>query len=442
MKKVLLAVAMLAVAVTAGAQNPNQLLSSIEKAKAATENPKKASNPNTWIKYGDALSNAYISLFGDFRVGWNVGEVMMFNTQTPISQEQVQKGGVSFTVEHYELRDLYFNNSTGILDAVVITKPITDYNLLIAARDAYLKAADLDLKGSKTKVLTSKLISMRDRLVECASGSYALGDLAEAAKFFEESLSCSDNKIVNTIDTLMVYNAGIMYGAVGNVDKAKKYYQECIDLGYDSNGDVSASLAEIMIQEGNLEGAKKCLNDAFQKYPASQSVLVSLINLYLESKDDPNKILDLIRAAQKNEPDNASLVYAEGNVYNSMGDYENAIKYFSKSYEMDPTYVYGIYAVGNCYFEMAVKVGEEIDKLDLDDIENYERLLKQQEQYLMDSIEPFEKAFSTTDDQEVKIAVAQALKQVYFRFRDRDPKYAAGHKKYGEFLINNGVNVE
>ena len=35
MKKVLLAVAMLAVAVTAGAQNPNQLLSSIEKAKAA-----------------------------------------------------------------------------------------------------------------------------------------------------------------------------------------------------------------------------------------------------------------------------------------------------------------------------------------------------------------------------------------------------------------------
>ena len=51
-------------------------------------------------------------------------------------------------------------------------------------------------------------------------------------------------------------------------------------------------------------------------------------------------------------------------------------------------------------------------------------------------------SFSTTDDQEVKIAVAQALKQVYFRFRDRDPKYAAGHKKYEEFLINNGVNVE
>lgn len=55
MKQILLTVAMLAVAITAGAQNKDQLLSSIEKAKVATENPKKASNPTTWIKYGDGI---------------------------------------------------------------------------------------------------------------------------------------------------------------------------------------------------------------------------------------------------------------------------------------------------------------------------------------------------------------------------------------------------
>ena len=53
MKQILLTVAMLAVTLTAGAQNKDQLLSSIEKAEAATQNEKKASNPNTWIKYGE-----------------------------------------------------------------------------------------------------------------------------------------------------------------------------------------------------------------------------------------------------------------------------------------------------------------------------------------------------------------------------------------------------
>lgn len=115
--------------------------------------------------------------------------------------------------------------------------------------------------------------------------------------------------------------------------------------------------------EGDIEGAKACLNAAFQKYPASQSVLVALINLYIESDDDPQKILDLIHAAQANEPDNASLVYAEGNVYFNTGDLEKAIEYYKKSYEIDPTYVYGIYAVGNTYFEMAVDVQDEMDKI-------------------------------------------------------------------------------
>lgn len=238
---------------------------------------------------------------------------------------------------------------------------------------------------------------------------------------------------------MMVYNTGLVYNAIGNNDKAKKYYTQCIELGYDANGEISSSLASILMAEGDIEGAKACLNAAFQKYPASQSVLVALINLYIESDDDPQKILDLIHAAQANEPDNASLVYAEGNVYFNTGDLEKAIEYYKKSYEIDPTYVYGIYAVGNTYFEMAVDVQDEMDKLDLRDVEGYEKLLAEFEQDLMNSIEPFEKAFAMTDDQDVKVAVASALKQVYFRFREKGPEYAEGHAKYEAFLKEAGV---
>lgn len=440
MKQILLTVAMLAVAVAAGAQNKNQLLSSIEKAEAATQNEKKASNPNTWIKYGDALYKAYEAMVSpDYRVGWSATEVAMFNTQQPLSNEQKEINGVQYYIEHYAVRDLYYNLNTQTLDAIIITQPISDDNLLAEARDAYLKAAELDAKGSKTKVLTEKLMNVQGRFVEYASGNYALGNYEVAAENFENSLSCVDNPVINKVDTMMVYNTGLMYNAIGDNDKAKEYYTQCIDLGYDANGEISSSLAAILMAEGDTEGAKACLNAAFQKYPASQSVLVALINLYIESNDDPQKILDLIHAAQANEPTNPTLVYAEGNVYFNTGDFEKAIEYYNRSYEMDSTYVYGIYAVGNAYFEMAVDVQDEMDKLDLRDVEGYERLLAEFEQDLTNSIEPFEKAFAMTDDQDVKVAVASALKQVYFRFRDRGPEYADRYAKYEAFLKESGI---
>lgn len=438
MKQILLTVAMLAVALTAGAQNKDQLLSSIDKAKAATENEKKAANPTTWIKYGDAFLNAYNALFGDQWIGISKTESMLLGGGKPLSKEQVQLNGAAYSLEHYEFRDLYYN-SADVLEMVIITKPIMDEDLLVQARDAYLKAAEVDAKGSKAKVLSEKLIQLRDKFVNDAMSYYTLGNVEKAAYYFEESLPCSENPVVNGIDSMIVYYTGVAYNAIGNTEKAKKYYEECLAIGYDQAGDVAASLAEIAKSEGNTDLAKKYLNDAFAKYPSSQSVLVSLINLYMETNDDPQKILDLIKSAQANEPKNASLVYAEGNVYKGLGDIENAVKCYYRSSEIDPNYVYGVYSVGNTYFDEAIAIQDKMNALDINDVEGYDALQKEFEKYLEMSIEPFEKAFNMTEDKDVKIAVASALKQVYFRFRTRDAKYAEGYEKYNQYLATEGV---
>ena len=438
MKQILLTVAMLAVAVTAGAQNKDQLLSNIAKAEVATQNEKKAANPNTWIKYGDAYMDAYNALFGDLWIGATQTDAQFLGGVKPLSTEQVQIQGAPYTLEHYEYRDLYYNVN-GVLEVVIITKPIMDKDLLVQARDAYLKAAGLDAKGSKTKLISEKLFSLRDKFVNDAMSYYTLGNVDKAAFYFEESLPCSENPVVNAVDSMIVYYTGVAYNAVGNNEKAKKYYGKCLEIGYDQQGDVAASLSEIAKAEGDVELAKKYLNDAFAKYPSSQSVLVSLINLYMETNDDPQKILDLIKAAQANEPTNASLVYAEGNVYKNLGDIENAIKCYYRSSEIDPGYVYGIYSVGNTYFDAAIEVQNKMNELDLNDVEGYEALQKEFESYLEKSIEPFEKAFGMSSDQELKLAVASALKQIYFRFRTRDAKYAEGYEKYNNYLTENGV---
>ena len=100
MKQILLTVAMLAVALTAGAQNKDQLLSSIDKAKAATENEKKAANPTTWIKYGDAFLNAYNALFGDQWIGISKSQSMLWGGGKPLSQAHVQANGQAYPPAH------------------------------------------------------------------------------------------------------------------------------------------------------------------------------------------------------------------------------------------------------------------------------------------------------------------------------------------------------
>ena len=83
-------------------------------------------------------------------------------------------------------------------------------------------------------------------------------------------------------------------------------------------------------------------------------------------------------------------------------------------------------------------IQEQINNLDINDYETYDKLSAEFDQALIDAIEPFEKAFAATSDKELQLAIADGLKQIYFRFRDKDPKYQAGYEKYNSFLEANG----
>ena len=168
---------------------------------------------------------------------------------------------------------------------------------------------------------------------------------------------------------------------------------------------------------------------------------MSLINLYMDTNDDPQKILDLIKSAQQNEPDNASLAYAEGNVYKGLGDIESAVKCYEKSLEIDPNYIFGIFSIGGAYFDEAVAIQQEMDATDISEVEKYDALLQEQEKYLEMAIEPLEKTFAmaTDADIELKNLVASYLKQIYFRFRTRDAKYAEKAQQYEQYLQEAGV---
>jgi hypothetical protein len=57
-------------------------------------------------------------------------------------------------------------------------------------------------------------------------------------------------------------------------------------------------------------------------------------------------------------------------------------------------------------------------------------MVKQLENYLELAIEPFEKAYSIAQDEDVKAIVVEYLKNIYFRFREKSDAFKAGYEKY------------
>ena len=52
----------------------------------------------------------------------------------------------------------------------------------------------------------------------------------------------------------------------------------------------------------------------------------------------------------------------------------------------------------------------------------------------MNALEPFEKAYNITKDNQLKVSSAEYLKNIYYRFISNGPDYEAGYNKYNEVV--------
>ena len=175
----------------------------------------------------------------------------------------------------------------------------------------------------------------------------------------------------------------------------------------------------------------------FTKYPQSQSILIGLINYYLESNKDTDRLFVLIDEAKKNEPDNASLYYVEGNIYNELGDKESAMKSYYKCAEINPDYEYGYIGAGVMFYNMAIEILDKAQN-EFDDAK-YNALLNECEEVLTKALDPFEKAFNVTKDETLKVNIAEYLKNIYYRFSSKGAEFEAGYKKYDEIVRNGKI---
>ncbi|MBR4801179.1 MAG: tetratricopeptide repeat protein [Bacteroidales bacterium] len=421
-----LAVALMIVP-TIGAQSQDgaKAVRNLAKAKEAVS---KKNNADSWIKLGDAYAACYDAPINGLFLNNSQSQTnLLLKGAVRLASEQKEINGKTYTCDTYIDKEVYYRPD-GALAGYKVIKPLTEDNALAGCLEAYDKAASL---GAADKDLNPLYVALAKRHWDAAMVAYNLMNYADASNEFEQSYIINSKPAVGALDTNALIYAGIAAVLGKDSKRSISLFEKCMELNI-ADGDIIAMLADSYKAQGDTTKCKDILAKGFEKFPTNQGILVSLINTYLETNDDPEKIIVVLKKAQENEPTNASLVYAEGNLYKNMKQYDKCIELYRKAAELNPTYVFAPYNEGDTYYQMALDLQDKASA-EPDDAK-FNELNNQMNDCLKKAIEPFERAFSIAEDPEIKRGCAEYLKQIYFRFRDEKPEYQANYDKYHKFL--------
>jgi tetratricopeptide (TPR) repeat protein len=267
--------------------------------------------------------------------------------------------------------------------------------------------------------------------------AYSLGNLAKASDLFGKAAEASMTPPSSKVDTNAVYNSAFTALNAGNYARAKQYYNKCLDLGYTAEGSVFASLSNCALAEKDTTAAKQYLADGMKLYPDNANILTNLINLYIQMKEDPKKIVELLDEAKAQMPDNPSLYYVEGNILTGVKDFDGALKAYRKSIEIDPNYEWGYYGEGSLWLQKQAALVEEANALPVNAYKEYDAKMEEISQALKSAVPAFETCYAKAKDQALKDAAADFLKRVYFALRNEGDEYKAGYEKYNALSGSN-----
>ena len=437
MKRILIALAVLLSVQVADAQmtkSPEAAKKAVETAKVAAENPKKATKVVTWLKLANSYMDAYNAPTGNLFLNTpRVQLEQMLALKQPIAAEQVEVDGTPYIKEDHGDKYLYFD-AEGVLRIIEITKPVFE-DALAGALEAFAKAAEVDVKGAKTKEILAGIELVGAKYFEEGMNKYTFGDMAKAAELVGKAADAVQTAPLSKVDNTYTYYAAYIYMQAGNFEVAKKYFEKCVEVGYYADeGNLFPALAEVYMKLGDEEKGVETLQKGFELYPENANLLVGLINYYLPKEGGEADLLSLIEQAKKAMPDNASIYRVEGDIFKRIGDFEKAEAAYRQSIAIAPEAPEAYISLGGFFIdrgnEFFNKGQETFDQ------KEYEALMEQYEQMLIVSLEPLEKAYALMPEGDFKREIANTIKSVCFVLRNKEAKYQEMYDLYNGYANN------
>ena len=290
-----------------------------------------------------------------------------------------------------------------------------------------------------------------------ASAAYEAQDYEGAYNGYMSAFELKKNELLgefSSLDTGLLFNAGIIAGQSGNVEASVDAFRSCLDLGYTGvtftatdilgnpkqypnkaamEEDITAGLAtdpvvgedvrpsvyiSLINAYKKLEDETKynqTLSEARAKYPENKDLLDIQLQSFLDNKDYDGALANLDEAIEKN-PTKGIYHFVKGNILQTeLKDLDAALTEYKRAVELDSTLSDAMYMCGLVYIDRANEITEQMNNLGLNETRKYNALKDKQKGVFEESLQYFEKSYEMNPED---MDIVRALMEVYRKVGD------------------------
>ncbi|MBA3647871.1 MAG: tetratricopeptide repeat protein [Chitinophagales bacterium] len=290
---------------------------------------------------------------------------------------------------------------------------------LSEAIKSYEKAMELNPKNEFKEQIQQGLIESSFHTFNNGVIPYNNKDYATAYASFRQSADI--NQYLNTtfnmkkVDTLSTLYAANAAAKGKKYDEATQLYQQLLDQKI-MMPDIYSNLGMIYLAQGDTTKATNIISEGSKMYPQDEGLMVQELNVYLFSKKYDEAITKLNAAIQK-EPKFTALYINLANVYEQQKDTVNARKTYMQALQVDPKSFDAFYRLGAMYYNQAVELNNQMNKLDLNAQKKYD-VLKVDRDQLFKAALPYLEQAHQIDLKDMD--TMSALKELYARLNMMD----------------------
>ena len=287
------------------------------------------------------------------------------------------------------------------------------------ALDSYKKAMELDKKGSLRKQIANQLKMMSFTVNNAAYEYNDKKDLENSLDCFEQVLSIDTLTASGNLDSASVYNSGYIAAQLKNYDKARYYFNKCVDIRY-GGAPVFVQLANIDMSQGDTAAYIATLGRGMKVYPDDcQPLLVELINHYIHNNQS-DLALDYLAKAIEQESNNATYYFSQGALLDQIGKPEEAKVSYEKAIEINPEYFNPWLNLAIQVYNKAIEMAKAAHDIPTHKPKEYDAAIAAAFEQMNKAVPYFEKAHQIKPDDTYTM---QALKECYYKLRSSHPEY-------------------
>jgi tetratricopeptide (TPR) repeat protein len=258
-----------------------------------------------------------------------------------------------------------------------------------------------------------------------------------------------------SLDTSLLFNAGIIAGQSGNVEASVDAFRSCLDLGYkgitytatyaasgepqqypnkaamekdlqiglatdpvigeDVRPSVYISLINAYKKLEDTKNYEEVLIEARTMYPENKDLLDIQLQSFLDNKDYDGALANLDEAIVKN-PTKGIYHFVKGNILQTeLKDLDAALIEYKRAVELDSTLSDAMYMCGLVYIDRANEITEQMNNLGLNETRKYNALKDKQKGVFEESLQYFEKSYEMNPND---MDIVRALMEVYRKVGD------------------------